>query len=359
MTILSAPSSTFDAAAVREAVEAVVYGFLDEQERAAPDLLPELAVFTGLLRELLAAGGKRIRPLLCVAGWHAVTDDPSPAVLWRAAASLELFHAFALIHDDVMDRSDTRRGRPTAHRRFAALHPGHPRAEELGTGAAILLGDLALGWSYELLHTPTATRDQLDALWPVLNAMRTETLTGQYLDLIATGSPTAETDTAWRIIRYKTAKYTIERPLHLGATLAGATPGQLQALSAYALPLGEAFQLRDDLLGVYGNPDRTGKPTSDDLREGKHTVLVATALRHSSPAQQRTLHELLGDPRLDRERADEARTILTATGARAETEHMLADRCRQALAVLDAAPLQPAATAALRRWAIALTHSDT
>ncbi|MGB8947352.1 MAG: polyprenyl synthetase family protein [Streptomyces sp.] len=252
MTALSVPPAPLDPAAIRGAVEQLLYGFLDEQEHAAPDLLPELALFTGLLRDFLAAGGKRIRPLLCITGWAAITDQPPPPLLWRAAASLELFHAFALIHDDIMDHSNTRRGHPTAHRTLTARHQHHPDAENLGTNAAILLGDLALGWSYELLHTTDATPAQQRRIWPLLNALRTETLVGQYLDLAAAGDPTADADSAWRIIRYKTAKYTLERPLHLGAALAGATKDQLDALSAYALPLGEAFQLRDDLLGVGG-----------------------------------------------------------------------------------------------------------
>ncbi|ARF59191.1 hypothetical protein B1H19_02345 [Streptomyces gilvosporeus] len=259
-----------------------------------------MAVFTGLLRELLDAGGKRIRPLLCVIGWHAITGEPPPIAVWRVAAALELFHAFALIHDDVMDNSATRRGRPTAQHTMATLHTGRPDAATLGVSTAILLGDLAFGWSYELLHTPDITPAQAAVIRPHLNALRVETLVGQYLDLTATGRPATDPDTAWRIIRYKTTLYTFERPLHLGGALAGATPAQLAALSGYALPLGEAFQLRDDLLGVYGNPEETGKSNLDDLREGKQTVLVATAAAAATVPQQRTLDRHLGNPRSDR-----------------------------------------------------------
>ncbi|MBQ1100633.1 polyprenyl synthetase family protein [Streptomyces sp. b94] len=354
---LNAPTVPFDPAHIRSTVERLLYEFLDQQELAASDV-GEVALFTGLLRDMIAAGGKRVRPVLCVTGWQAVRDDPPPPVVYRVAASIELFHAFALIHDDIMDNSGTRRGRPTAHRALATHHKDRPDADALGVNAAILLGDLALGWSYEVLHGSEAAPEALTAVWPVLNAMRTETLTGQYLDLTAAGNATANLETAWRIIRYKTAKYTIERPLHIGAILAGATREQLGALSAYALPLGDAFQLRDDLLGVYGDPGSTGKSSLDDLREGKHTVLIATALHRATPSDRRVLRRLLGDPELDREGAEQIRHILTARGARAAVEDLLTGRCEQALASLDTAPLQPAATARLHHLALSLTRRD-
>ncbi|WP_411119879.1 polyprenyl synthetase family protein [Streptomyces sp. 058-1L] len=348
MTATAAPpAAPLDPDGIRTAVDAVLYAFLDEQEQSAPDL-PEIALFTGMLRAMLAAGGKRIRPYLCVAGWAAITDQPPPPAVWRAAASLELFHAFALIHDDIMDKSDTRRGRPTAHRALAAQHAHHPDAHSLGVNTAILLGDLALGWSYELLHTGDP---RLNRTWKLLNALRTETLIGQYLDLTATGAPTAGADTAWRIIRYKTAKYTIERPLHLGAAPAGADEAQLRSLSAYAIPLGEAFQLRDDLLGVYGDPALTGKSTLDDLREGKHTVLVATALARATPDQRRTLNSLLGDPALDQAAADTLRAVLVATGAATAVEQMITDRLHAAERALETSTLRIPATSALSHLA--------
>ncbi|MEV6419918.1 polyprenyl synthetase family protein [Streptomyces sp. NPDC051662] len=354
MSTTTAPPSPLDPAAIRTAVDQLLYGFLDEQERATPEL-PELNLFTGNLRDMLRAGGKRIRPILCLTGWHAITDRTPPPGVWRVAASLELFHAFALIHDDIMDNSDTRRGRPTAHRALATHHQARPDADSVGVNAAILLGDLALGWSYELLHAPDVTPAELAAVWPLLNALRTETLVGQYLDLTATGDPTADTDTAWRIIRYKTAKYTIERPLHLGATLAGATAAQLRCLTAYALPLGEAFQLRDDLLGVWGDPEQTGKSTLDDLREGKHTVLVATALEQATVPQQRSLRHRFGHPRLNEADAEQLRTVLTDSGAQAATEQLIIDKRDQALEALAATHLQPTGPFWLRQFAHTVT----
>ncbi|MET9480626.1 polyprenyl synthetase family protein [Streptomyces sp. NPDC006638] len=336
-------------------VETLLHEFLDAQIDNAADL-PELDLFAQTLRDMIAAGGKRIRPVLCVVGWQAVSHRQPPSEVWRVAASLELFHLFALIHDDIMDASRTRRGRPAAHCSLATRHAGRGDAATLGVNAAILLGDLALGWSYELLHVarPGAAARHLHRAWPLLNALRTETLVGQYLDLVGSGPAAAtppDSATAWRVIRYKTAKYTCERPLQLGAHLAGADPKVLAALSAYALPLGEAFQLRDDLLGVFGDPERTGKSVLDDFREGKNTVLAATALRLATPAQARLLRAGLGNRALTGAQASELRQVVTDTGAQAVVESLIGERFEQALAALDHAPLRPAATTILRAMA--------
>ncbi|AUY53114.1 polyprenyl synthetase family protein [Streptomyces sp. CB01881] len=352
MTTLDVPP-VLDPSGIRSAVDELLHTFLDEQDSTATG--PELLLFTRTLRDLLDAGGKRLRPVLCVTGWQAVSHEPPPPVVIRAAASLELFHVFALIHDDIMDNSATRRGRPTAHRVLAGLNRHHPRAEALGANAAILLGDLTLGWSYDLLYREGSAEDRAAIPWAVLNAMRTETLVGQYLDLQATGHRVPDVDAVWRVIRYKTAKYTFERPLQLGAMIGGADDGQLRALSDYALPVGEAFQLRDDLLGVFGNPDHTGKPALDDLREGKHTVLVTTAYELATPAQAGRLDAHLGDPELSHEAAEEVRAVLVDTGAVGVIEQMIADRRRRAVDSLAAAPLHSSARAVLDSLAAAAT----
>ncbi|MFI1801175.1 polyprenyl synthetase family protein [Streptomyces sp. NPDC020379] len=310
------------------------------------------------LHDFLFAGGKRLRPLLCVAGWHAAGGHGNPAPTFQVAASLEMFHAFALIHDDVMDNSATRRGRPTVHRQLAARHQNGrstATADHLGAGAAILIGDLALAWSDELLHTAGLTPKQLRAVLPLIDTMRTEVMYGQYLDLAAAGTLTDDVELALTIVRYKTAKYTVERPLHVGAALAGADAPVRAALSAFALPVGEAFQLRDDLLGVYGNPATTGKPCTDDLREGKHTALTALAFRRASQDQRKSLTGLFGDADLDEESCDRLRGILTATGARAAVEQMIQSRCEQAEQALARAPFPPAARHALHALARAAT----
>ncbi|MGW7402441.1 polyprenyl synthetase family protein [Streptomyces sp. NPDC054833] len=317
--------------------------------QSSPSLEPK-----DLLRGFLSSGGKLIRPVMCLCGWYAAGGawDPGPVV--KAAASLELFHAFALIHDDVMDDSDARRGRPALHRLLAEFHrdrrtPGH--AERRGIHAAVLLGDLALAWSDEMFHTAGLSPAQIRAARPLLDTMRSEVMLGQCLDLLATGRPGGDIEHALTICRFKTAKYTVERPLHIGAALAGAGQALLDALTAYALPVGEAFQLRDDLLGVFGDPRETGKPVDDDLREGKYTALMALAIARADHAQLSVLRSLVGRSDLDTEGADAIRGVLVSTGARATVEQMISGRRRRALSALHGAPLPPHAITALCRLA--------
>ncbi len=327
--------------ATRRAVDLVLDEFLNSKARSAADGgLPE--EITQVLHEFVFAGGKRLRPLLCALGWHAAGGRGDIGPLIRTAASLEMFHAFALIHDDLMDRSATRRGRPTVHRALAARHRsshGQDDGDHLGVSAAILVGDVALAWSDELLHTAGLRPSRLAAVLPVLDAMRTEVVYGQYLDLLATGKPTSETETPLAVIRHKTAKYTCERPLQIGATVAGAGSGLLAGLGAFAVPLGEAFQLRDDLLGVWGRPDQTGKPALDDMRAGKHTVLIALALKAADATQDRLLRTHYGDPHLGEGDAEAVRAVLKATGADLAVEHMIAERHEQAMTALGDLPV--------------------
>ncbi|MFF1303023.1 polyprenyl synthetase family protein [Streptomyces sp. NPDC058307] len=333
--------------------------FLSEKGSGANQ--PHLSYLSGLVQDFMS-GGKRIRPLLCVTGWQAVGGRDDPERVFRVAACLEMFHAFALIHDDVMDLSNTRRGRPTLHRTLAAHHAscrGPDEVEWFGMSAAVLLGDLTLTWSDELFHSAGLAPAQLGAVLPLVSQMRTELMLGQYLDLHATGGLTDDVDATLNVYRYKTAKYTIERPLHVGAAIAGTDPEAMAAFTAYALPLGEAFQLRDDLLGVYGDPLVTGKSHLDDLRAGKNTTLTALALRTADGEQAALLRRLLGDPLLDEEGAGVVRGIFEATRARETVERMIDDRQQQALRALDDAPFTADAVGALKRIARMATARDS
>ena len=248
------------------------------------------------------SGGKRFRAAFCWWGHQAVARSPAPAdepALLRACASLELLHASALVHDDYMDASDVRRGRPATHRAFEQLHRERgwsASPEQYGASAAILLGDLLLSWSDELLRTCGLPAERVIDALGYFDLTRSEVVTGQFLDVSAQARGSADVDTAMTVLRYKSAKYSIERPLHIGAALAGATPEQIGQLSRFGLPLGEAFQLRDDLLGVFGDPSVTGKPAGDDLIEGKRTVLVALALDALPTADAKVLDAALGTP---------------------------------------------------------------
>lgn len=318
---------------------------------------PELAPIADELSSFLLDGGKRLRPAFAYWGWRGAGGTDSDESVY-AAASLELLQASALIHDDLMDGSDTRRGQPSIHRRFERLHresgwQGAPEA--FGSAAAILLGDLCLTWADEMLFGCGLPAEALGRAKPVYDTMRTELMSGQYLDVL--GQVRDHHSVAWslRVARQKSARYTIERPLHLGGALAGASPGLQASYSGYGLPLGEAFQLRDDILGVFGDPAVTGKPAGDDLREGKRTVLIALTLERASAAQAHVVLGHLGDAALADSGVAVMREIITGTGALAETERMIATRAADAVAALELAELPDEPAVALRDLADAAT----
>lgn len=362
-------------------VQARLDSFLADRGAQSHGIADDLDVLDVLARRLLA-GGKRFRALFAYWGWRAVSAqpdefdvlaDPDPdadldAVV-AVAAGLEMFHAAALVHDDIIDDSDLRRGQPSVHRAFAILHGERgwgASADRFGTGAALLLGDLLLGWSDELLDDgvhlatdPGAGR----AARREFNRMRTEVTLGQYLDI--------HEETAWRtlpaddrlaraqrIIVYKSAKYSVQAPLAIGGALAGGSVQQQTALRDFGLPLGVAFQLRDDILGVFGDPALTGKPAGDDLREGKHTVLVTLARQNLPASAARVLDDLLGDRDLDAEQIGMLQTAIRDSGAVDQVERAIRHRLDQARAVLADAPIARSAREELSALADAVTHRE-
>jgi geranylgeranyl diphosphate synthase type I len=309
----------------------------------------------------LTRGGKRLRPAFCYWGWRGAGGAPAEEIV-TAAAALELFQAAALIHDDLMDDSATRRGMPAVHRRFAGLHREfgwQGDGERFGMSGAVLAGDMCLVWTDELFAGSGLGERRLAAGRAMFDRMRTELLGGQYLDVLTQAAPepdpAAAVERARHVIRYKSAKYSIEHPLLIGATLAGAAPELLSTYSEYGLALGEAFQLRDDVLGVFGDPEETGKPAGDDLREGKRTVLIGLALLKASRAQASAVHRLLGDPRLDAEGVATLRGVIVDTGALAAVEALIGElAARAADALADGTVAEPARDV-LARLVIAAT----
>ena len=350
-------SGAWDHDGFRARVQAALDAFLDEQaERLAP-LGQDAARLVAEARTSVA-GGKMFRASFCWWGHLAVAPPADADALVRACASLELLHASALVHDDYMDASDSRRGRPSTHRTFEGEHRaagwrGDP--EQYGASGAILLGDLLLSWSDELLRRCGLPLEVVAPALDVFDLCRTEVIAGQFLDVSAQARGHADVDTAMTVLRYKSAKYSIERPLHLGAALAGATASTLAELSAFGLPLGEAFQLRDDLLGVFGDPATTGKPAGDDLVEGKRTVLVALALDAAPAADAALLDRSLGTP-LSHDEVERLRGIIDASGAHAQVEAVIDQLSGVALAALDRAAIDDDAREVLRGLATAVTQ---
>ena len=350
------PASPLDRHDLRTRVSAALRAHLHRQRGRLALVGPELGPVADALADFLD-GGKRLRPAFAYWGYRATGGADSEALI-RAVGALELVQACALIHDDVMDGSDTRRGKPAVHRRFAALHAAEKwggSADGFGTAAAILLGDTCLIWADEMLDRSGLPGDALERARPVWDEMRTEIMAGQYLDVLGQAQGGHSVERALRVVRYKAAKYTVERPLHLGAAMAGAAAGKLEALSRYGLPIGEAFQLRDDILGVFGDPDETGKPAGDDLREGKRTLLLAYAAERATPAQEALLDQHLGDPTLSADGVEALRGILVETGALARTEERIDHLTRRALDALETTPMQAEASEALAELAGAAT----
>ena len=334
----------------------------DHREALAP-LGPDVEPLLDEAVDFLT-GGKRFRALFSVHGYRSVRPldvdgpiGPEFAALLDVACALELFHAAALIHDDVIDRSATRRGRPAVHRSFAALHTaeglrGAP--EHFGVSSAILIGDLLQSWSDELMSDAcdaVTDRAAARAARAHFNRMRSEVALGQYLDVLEEqragfAEHAEQLDRSTRVLVYKSAKYSVEAPLLIGAALAGASQAQEEALAGFGLPVGVAFQLRDDLLGVFGDEDVTGKPSGGDLVEGKRTVLVAFA-REALPATQRRIFDDLLGTELEPTQVAVMQRTIRESGAEQQVELMIERNSERARRALDGADLDGAAVARL------------
>ncbi len=354
-------AGTWDAAGFRDQVQGVLDGFVAEQGRRLEALGEDAARLVLAARDSVT-GGKRFRAMFCYWGYRAVRAElvgtHEADALVRAAASLELLHASALVHDDVMDASDTRRGRPSTHRAFEARHRGlgwRGDPAQYGVAAAILLGDLLLSWADELLRGCGLPDSLVHDALGYFDTTRSEVIVGQFLDVSVQARARASVEESMQVLLYKSAKYSVERPLHVGAALAGGSAEVLEALTGYGIPLGQAFQLRDDLLGVFGDPGVTGKPAGDDLSEGKRTVLVGLALEGATPEQAARLDQQLGRSLTVQEVA-ELQRLVTATGAPREVERRIVDLTAAGLAALDAAPVPAVTRSALRELAASATQ---
>ena len=347
-------------------------------EAISTDLIPVVDYTQSLLQ-----GGKRFRALFCYWAWRASLSESSyhqsekevnesEQAIAGIAASLEMFHAAALVHDDLLDQSDTRRGAPSIHKRFESLHKEKQWAgapERFGVAGSVLVGDLMLGWSSEifgnaLLHSPN--REIESACRDEFSLMRVEVMAGQYLDVLeenaAATRPVKEgVGRAEKVILYKTAKYSIEAPLRIGAAFAGADQSTLNVFTQFGIPLGIAFQLRDDILGVFGDPSVTGKPAGDDLREGKRTVLVALtkeALTEQAPSMADSFEELLTSRELDAQQIAFMQKLIQESGALEKTERMITELADRSLDSLESSSLEETAKSALKSLALKVINRD-
>ncbi|WP_422936339.1 polyprenyl synthetase family protein [Sinomonas sp. P47F7] len=341
--------------AYRDELAVQLDSFLAVQSEAmsgvSRDVAPLMDAITGLV-----TGGKRLRALLCYWGWRGAGGGRLGREAVQAGVALELFQGAALIHDDIIDRSDIRRGGPSVHRRFGQLHRDRGWAldeERFGQAAAILTGDLCLSFSEEAFTAIGPAAASGTAARRIFNTMRAEVMAGQYLDILeevaGPSRPRGEAvAAAANVIRYKSAKYSTEHPLGIGGALAGADAALLAAYSRFSLPLGEAFQLRDDVLGVFGDPQTTGKPAGDDLREGKRTVLVAFALERATAQGGALLERSLGRQDLGDDDVERLRGVISESGALAATEDLIEGLSGRAFDALEDLHLAADVRAALR-----------
>ena len=338
---MSSPAAPPSLAAIAARVEQRLREFLAPEHARWAAFDADLAEPMAEIGRLVLVGGKRLRPAFCHWGFAAAGGDPADEMVANAGAAFELMHAFALFHDDVMDDAASRRGNPTTHTVFAQHHRDGAWAGEarrFGEGVAILVGDLAFVYS-DMLMAGAGT-----AAWGIWNELRIELNVGQVLDIIGSVRNERSRHKAEQICRYKSGKYTIERPLHLGAVMAAPERAAqlLPALSAYGLPLGDAFQMRDDVMGAFGDAAVTGKPVGGDLREGKPTPLMARAVAAADAAQQQVL-ALVGRADLTDDDVARVQQAIIDSGALADLEATITRLTAEAVAAIERAPIEPGA----------------
>jgi len=343
-----------EASAIISRVNEILTTAVDNERHTWTRIDEDLETVFDEIESLVLGGGKRLRPQFAHWGWVAAGGDPSGGQQFRIGAAIELLHVFALFHDDVIDDAETRRGNTTTHRRMSDMHSAEQMAGEsrrFGEGAAILIGDITYVMSDKLMDdvSPSAR-----SIW---HDLRMEMNIGQYLDTLGSARRERRIEIAERICRYKSAKYTIERPLHLGAVAANQDSGTnlMSMLSAYGLPLGDAFQMRDDMLGAFGDSLVTGKPVGGDFLEGKPTPMLARAYALASASQLKIL-DTIGMPGMSSDDVSAVQEVVSATGVIAEMESLIVSLRDEAVTSLDVKQLRGDSYTALVELADAVTQ---
>ncbi|MGW5479320.1 polyprenyl synthetase family protein [Streptomyces sp. NPDC004008] len=343
-------SDRWEPAAFKARIDEVLHQFIAQEADEFAAIDPILGAVTEQL-EAAVADGKRLRAAFCYWGWRAAGQPDSDALV-RAAASMELVHAAAVVHDDLIDDSPLRHGRPTAHVVLRGAVGRRPDADAAGRSLAMLVGDLLMALAGQLFATSGLPAAYLLRARPLWSVMARELIAGECLEILCTGAG-PDLEASMKVIRYKTAKYTAEQPLLIGGALAGAGARLREGYSAYGLPLGEAFQLRDDLLGLFGDPERTGKDNADDVRGRRPTALLAETWRLAGDGERELLSALLGRGDLDGKGLDAVREMMRRLGAPNRIEDMIRARVEEALDAIHELDVPAHATTALT----ALAHS--
>ncbi len=346
----------WEPAAFKSRVDEVLHHFVAQEAEQLAAIDPLLGPVADQV-EAAVADGKRLRAAFCYWGWRAGGQPDSDALL-RAAASMELVHAAAVVHDDLIDDSPLRHGRPTAHIALRGAVQRRPHATTDARSLAMLVGDLLMSLAGQLFATSGLPAAYLARARPLWSLLARELIAGECLEILRTGAR-PDTTASLKVIRYKTAKYTVEQPLLIGGALAGAGERLRAGYSAYGLPLGEAFQLRDDLLGLFGDPERTGKANADDVRGHRPTALLAETWRLAGTEERERLDALLGNHDPHPDALDEVRSLMCRLKAPDRVETMITERVEEALGALRElnapAPACAALTALARSAAVRLS----
>lgn len=310
--------------------------FLKQKKIQALEISSEASELVDEISRFIGAGGSRVRPAFFYSGYVAAGGRAHDAAVY-AAMCTEFLHTFALIHDDIVDRSATRRGRPTSHKAFEKLHKVKKfegSRDHFGLSAAILAGDLAHTFAEEILTSAPFPQERVRRARFYFDLMKSQVIAGEYLDVLGGYKKRLSEEEILTILEYKTAKYTVERPLQIGAVLAGAENGVLETFTAYAIPLGQAFQLQDDILGVFGDSGKMGKPVDSDIREGKKTVLIAKAYEWANGREKKLLERVVGNQEASSSDINKVREIIYRVGANdyaTRLSHKLIEQSKEAL----------------------------
>ncbi|MGB5753059.1 MAG: polyprenyl synthetase family protein [Thermoanaerobaculia bacterium] len=323
----------------RDRLETDLMAWVEAKRLATRAELAEADELTGVLSEFLARDGKRLRPALVYYSYRACGGDSEPVVM-PVAMAVELLHTYLLVHDDIMDHAKTRRGEPAVHVLFSDLHRDRGwqgDSSQFGTSVGILLGDLAESYAVELYSSSVMSEDVRADVRQCFSTMCQEVIVGQYLEMTAGYRGTLTEAELLRILQMKSGRYSVERPVQLGALLAGASGDTLDALTRYGARLGEAFQLQDDLLGMFGDVETVGKPVGEDLAEGKYTILIHSALAKLSPADRTIVESALGNADVREDEVREVQRLIESVGARQQVVEMVDTRLQAAEQALDEA----------------------
>ncbi len=307
-------------------IDPFLNAYFEEKLREASSIDPEVVVLVEEIRRFVQNGGKKIRPAFTYAGYVACGGRSHDAILY-ASSAIEMMHGFALIHDDIIDKADLRRDNPSVHRVFEDFHKkrnftGSP--EDFGLAAAILAGDLALSFADELLNDAPFPAERIRRAKNYFDLNKKQVILGEYLDVLAPVRKQISEADVLKILEYKTAKYTIERPMHIGAILAGAEEDILQGFSSYAVPLGQAFQIQDDILGTFSTEEIIGKPVDSDIKEGKKTLLVVKTYEFCDKKDKKLLNSVLGNKHAQPGDINRVRSIMRSCGALQYTQELAA-----------------------------------